>query len=255
MIGRLQGIGIRAGASRPGHALRVRDWRPIRWLLAAAALILTLFVDRAVYSVALLGKDAVEPLFGYQLVRGFGSVSFWIPIALLAGLAHGGAWRRRLRAGLRVLAAALLAGLLAEILKVVVGRERPLLHDGSSVFRPMADLLSTKGLSFPSSHAAVAFGGAWMLWRLARLHGPRWRVGACLALAAAAACGISRMLTGAHFLGDLVGAAIVGAIAAMTIHHAIPPGAARRLPELLLLRRRRRPDPIARIPRETRPDR
>lgn len=55
----------------------------------------------------------------------------------------------------------------------------------------------------PSSHAAVAFGGAWavaLLWP--RLKG--------LALFLACGCGVTRMLTGDHFLSDVVAAGLLG---------------------------------------------
>lgn len=224
--------------SRAGIASLFRT-RPAGWMIAAIALIVCVSVDHRVYHLFHVGKEAVEGLAWYQLVRAVGTLWFWIPIALGVGLARGGAWRRRVRGALFIFFAALLAGVLAEGLKLVVGRERPLLHDGSYVFHPFGRWFNTVGLSFPSSHAAVAFGGAWMLWRLAQARSRAWTFAALLSLIVAAGCGLSRILTGAHFLGDVVGSGITGALAAAMAHRAIPPRLARRWPTLLLLRRRR----------------
>lgn len=224
----------------PGQASRrrPRGASPLGWGLGAAALVATVWLDRWAYHHLHAGKEAVEPQAWYQVIRAVGTLYWWIPVGLAAGLARPGAWRRRVRAALWVFFAALVSGLAAELLKVLVGRERPLLHDGSYVFRPLTGWLDNAGLSFPSSHAAVAFGGAWMVWRLARLEGGPWRGWAWVCLALASACGVSRMLTGAHFLGDVIGSAIVGAAAALLVHRLIWPGLARRWPEVCLLRRR-----------------
>jgi undecaprenyl-diphosphatase len=191
-----------------------------------------------VYHEVCVGKEAVEWRWWYQAARFVGSLWFWMAVGVVVGLARPGAWRRRVRAGLGVLAAALLAGAAAELLKPVIGRERPLLHDGQFVFLPLTGWLSDAGRSFPSSHAAVAFGGAWMLWRLARGGGSVWRIGAWLALGVATCCGVSRMLTGAHFLSDVIAGGMIGALAAIGLARLVGPRLARHRPGVCLLRRR-----------------
>jgi membrane-associated phospholipid phosphatase len=97
-----------------------------------------------------------------------------------------------------------LAGGLAELLKLLIRRERPNLHDGEYVYRSFGErLLDSHDLGFPSSHVAVAFGGA---AALARIYPRAGLVGYALAIG----CGLSRLLAQAHFLSDVLAAAIVG---------------------------------------------
>jgi membrane-associated phospholipid phosphatase len=71
-------------------------------------------------------------------------------------------------------------------------------------FRPWDERTwSGAGLAFPSSHAAVAFGGAAILARL--YPRARW-VGYTLAVG----CAATRVLARAHFLSDVVFAAGLG---------------------------------------------
>ncbi len=99
--------------------------------------------------------------------------------------------------------AAIAAGIVGELLKLVIRRERPMAHAGAYVFRSWSvHTFSTGGLSTPSSHAVVAFGAAAML---ARLY-PR---AAWLWYALAAGCALTRVLARAHFLSDVTLSAIV----------------------------------------------
>ncbi|NQX96213.1 MAG: phosphatase PAP2 family protein, partial [Erythrobacter sp.] len=58
-------------------------------------------------------------------------------------------------------------------------------------------------LAFPSSHAAVAFGGCLMMAYFM----PRARI---FLILLAIGCGISRMLVGAHFATDVYVAGLIG---------------------------------------------
>ena len=96
------------------------------------------------------------------------------------------------------------AGALAEVLKMLVRRLRPVPDDFMYQWRPYSeDLLSTKGLGMPSSHAIVAFAAAAVLSRLF----PRawW-----LWYALAAGCAATRLLALGHFFSDTVVAAFLG---------------------------------------------
>ncbi|MCA9288349.1 MAG: phosphatase PAP2 family protein [Phycisphaerales bacterium] len=222
------------------------------WGAALVVLVVVFVFDSAAYHVLLVGKGAVEGRWWYWVVRQMGSLTAWAPAAVLVGVATPGSWRRRVRAGAAVFVAAGLGGLLAEVLKPVIGRERPLHHDGVSVFRPLAGRFDG-GLGFPSSHVGVAFGGAWMLWRLARSRVTRsagaglavrspWVWAGVLAIVLAVACATSRTLTGAHFLSDVVAGGMLGVLAADALGWWLTPARARRRPGLWLPRRRRRPD-------------
>lgn len=96
-----------------------------------------------------------------------------------------------------------LAGAAAEVLKLLVRRERPWAHAGASVFRPWSDRpFYSGGLATPSSEAAVAFGAA---FALARLY-PRTAV---IWYALGVGCALTRVAAHAHFLSDVVLAALV----------------------------------------------
>ena len=151
-------------------------------------------------------------------VMGFGGT--WIAIAAAVGLhegrdpAHRPLARRR--AWLLFWAPAL-GGSVAELLKIVIRRERPMLNDGAYGFRPWDERTwSGGGLALPSSHSAVAFAGAAMLAR----YYPRARwVGYTLA----AGCAATRLLSRAHFLSDVVLAAGIGWLAAYLLAQRWPP--------------------------------
>lgn len=100
------------------------------------------------------------------------------------------------------------SGLVGELLKILLRRERPNAHDGHYVFRSFAERpFSSGGLALPSSHAIIAFGAAAMLSRLF----PRARV---VFWGAAWGCGLSRVAAGAHFFSDVAVAAIAAWIVA-----------------------------------------
>ena len=139
-----------------------------------------------------------------RTLRVIGSLFFWLPltVTIWLGLRQGGdprparAWR--------VFWGATLAGGVAELLKLLVRRERPAFADGEYVFRDFLDRTwSTSGLGFPSSHVMVAFGGAAVLARLFPGTAP-------VVYLLAAGCAFSRVASRAHFASDAVGGALAG---------------------------------------------
>jgi membrane-associated phospholipid phosphatase len=145
----------------------------------------------------------------YRLLRVMGYLPTWIAISALivlgpwAGAGFGVKVRERAVAWLPAVSAGL-AGATAEVLKLIVGRERPHWPDGGYRFRSfLHGFVDGSNLGMPSSHAAVAFGGAFML---ARLYPRLWPV----ALAGAVGCGMTRMWMGAHFATDVYVAAGLG---------------------------------------------
>ena len=149
----------------------------------------------------LLSRDLVANPFRdwWWLLRLAG---YW-PTWLLIGLAVCAADRSLRRCPFPI-AAAGLAGLFAEGLKLLIRRQRPLDTDGAYRFLTFAERTwDSSSFGLPSSHAAVAFAGAFALIRL-------WpRIG-FVVVPWAIGCGLSRVLVGQHFLSDIAGGAIVG---------------------------------------------
>ena len=171
---------------------------PIRIALVAfAAVVLAHLGDQWAWA-----HLAQLDVYDHDLGRMFRTVGF-LPIWLLLA---GALWlqtgdrRRALLLGLVPTA----AGALCAILQLLLRRERPGLHAGSYVFRAFGDR-PFHGAEFglPSSHAMVAFSGAWLLSRMYPKAWPVW-------LLLAAGCAWSRIAAQAHFLSDVTVAAVAG---------------------------------------------
>jgi membrane-associated phospholipid phosphatase len=156
-----------------------------------------------------------------RLLRVMGFLGTWLALAIAIRLVEGpdAATRPRARRRANLLFwTAALGGAGAELLKLLLRRERPAVHDGLYGFRPFDERTwSTSGLAFPSSHAMVAFAGAAMLARL--YPRARW-VGYTLAIG----CAITRVLARAHFVSDVVLGAGLGWLVAWGVSRRWPPG-------------------------------
>jgi membrane-associated phospholipid phosphatase len=172
-------------------------------IILAGFIILTL-LDFPLLHLFYMGDDrSIENHDWYRMLRVVGYLGTWAVVGILFIL-HD---RNRHR-GAAVFLSALTAGALAELLKLIIGRERPVdgnqLQEGWYHFRPfLSGFTDGSNLGLPSSHAATAFGGCLML--AAFLPNTR-RFLILLALG----CGITRMLTGAHFATDVYTGAILG---------------------------------------------
>lgn len=195
------------------HELRQRRRRRLLWAAAwLAAAALACLLDRWVWSWITMA-DGVEKRDWWQFLRAQGYLGTWLALGLAVDLvnrARPADDRRPGWPGLAALLSAASAGALAEILKLILARDRPGLsgeHVWHGLFSGFGSRPPGPGLGLPSSHAAVAFGGAFLL---ARAYPPvRF-----LVVALACGCGLSRMLAGAHFLSDTVLAAALGAMTA-----------------------------------------
>jgi membrane-associated phospholipid phosphatase len=193
--------------------------------LLLAALLLGAFVVALAIDHPLLAlvradnRETVERRDLYQIFRQVGHILTWaiIAAALLGtefarsvrGTIALNVWRRPL---LLILSPAL-AGLAAELLKILLRRQRPTLTP-EYAFRPIADSFwNASGLGLPSSHAAVAFGGACAAAMLFR--GSGW-----ILLPVAALCACTRMISNAHYPSDVTLGAIVGFLVARTLVRA-----------------------------------
>lgn len=132
-----------------------------------------------------------------RMFRVVGFLPLWLLLAIALWLVT-----RDTRRGVLLALVPTAGGLLAEVLKIVLRRERPGLHDGAYFFRPFTDQLwQTKAIGLPSSHALVAFSGAWLLCRFYPRGWPVW-------LLFAVGCAVSRVQAQAHFLSDVTVAAV-----------------------------------------------
>jgi membrane-associated phospholipid phosphatase len=121
-------------------------------------------------------------------------------------LARPGTASRWKFAGASGLAAGALGYVLNQLIHAVHDRARPYeAHAGVS--HPYA---SGADASFPSDHASAAFGIAWAVFLVDRAIG-------ALFLAAAVVVGAGRVVTGAHYPGDVLAGVLVGLAAAILI--------------------------------------
>src|SRR5207244_12625658 len=118
-------------------------------------------------------------------------------------------WTRILLAMLIALA---IAGLAARAIKISTGRARPSVKTDEVWLRPR---FSSKYHAFPSGHvvASTAF--------FAVLVFANWRIGlGCLAIPIL--IGFSRIYGGAHYLSDVVCAAVIGIVSAIIVWRFLP---------------------------------
>lgn len=209
------------GFESPAERASRRNRALIRAAVVVFVVAATLVLDRWLFGLTRVDDPAsLERKDWYRLLRVMGYWPTWLAAAAIvelsprtgpgAGPTGGGAWWHR--PAVNAALSAGVAGLLAELGKVLVSKERPG-PEGLHVFRGPLSALWTEpvyGWGMPSSHAAVAFGAAWAIARWS----PR---GGAVAVALAAGCGLTRMLSGAHFASDVVAGAAIGLGAAWLV--------------------------------------
>ena len=188
----------------------------VRGVLIALALIaLSMLGDGWVADNVRFGR-VYETDWG-RMLRNFGYLPFWLLAALALALhdrqgERRGWWRR----GALLAAAPTGAGIVGELLKILVRRMRPPGVGNAYAFRPFSDHpFSSRGFGFPSSHAVVAFAAAAIL--TAMFPRAKW-----VWYAAAVGCAISRLLAHAHYLSDVVAGACVGIGVAALLWRRMP---------------------------------
>ncbi len=203
---------------------RVRTKAIIVGAVGIAGFALLTLLDSRIYHAinpTLASREWLDTQLWYLILRHTGSLWTWLAVgAALVGIAaiRRAQYPRRpiWLCGLFVTLSAASAGLAAELLKLIIGRERPatfeplesgieLVYQGYQFRGLFASFTNGSGLGLPSSHAATAAGGAFALALLFP------RVG-LVAVALALGCGISRLLTGAHFATDVYAGVVLGLI-------------------------------------------
>lgn len=174
--------------------------------LFIAGLVLALLLDHTLWQ-ALKTDRPITRRDWYWLLRLAGYLPTWLIVAAILCRAGHAAKRNLTPHALALAGSAALSGLFAEILKLIIARDRPGetgLHHYRGLFAGFAD---GSNLGMPSSHAAVAFGAAFTAARLFP--------GAGLVLIPlAAGCALTRLLMGDHFFSDVYVAAWLGCLSA-----------------------------------------
>jgi undecaprenyl-diphosphatase len=183
-------------------------------LLAALVTLAALWLDPIVYQR--FAPGGLEGRDWGRMLRVMGTLYLWVPLAL--GLWLEARPRDPVRAGSawQLAIAPAIAGLMAELLKLLIRRERPNLHAGEYFYRSFGDrTLDSHDLGFPSSHVTVAFAGATIVARQYPRAG--W-----VAYLLAAGCAVTRLGAQAHFLSDVVGGGLVGWAVATMVSRRFP---------------------------------
>jgi membrane-associated phospholipid phosphatase len=189
----------------------VKRFAILYWLvgiiIAAIAIAASFYFDDAVWSF--IRQHQNRGVYGFMRnVSRFGDWPSHVALGLaLLGVAWVRGSKKWARVFLSMLIAMALAGLAGHVIKRAVPRARPSvkseLHWGGPRF-------STKYHSFPSGHvgASTAFFGVLLF--------TRQRIGlACFVIPIL--IGFSRMYIGAHYLSDVVCAAVLGLLCALLV--------------------------------------
>jgi membrane-associated phospholipid phosphatase len=145
--------------------------------------------------------------YGIRFFEEFGNVRTVRPATMLILTGALMAGDRRLQdAAFTSLESIVLANLVTDLLKTVVGRARPWQDEGPSSFKPFSGKTS-----FPSGHATTAFAA---LTPYALYYG---NATAAVLYAVATGTAASRMATNVHWLSDVVGGAAIGFLTAQVL--------------------------------------
>lgn len=193
-----------------------REFRLARWLTilagAAALLCASFYLDDAVRSWVTQQQSPAARSF----MEGVSRFGDWPEHAALGLILLAMAWSRGSKPWMRVFAAMIvacaLAGIATRVVKVTAGRARPTVQVDSGWNGPR---FSSRYHAFPSGHtsASTAF--------FATLIFAGWRIGAPLLLIPVLIA-FSRMYVAAHYLSDVVCAAMIGLLVAYLVAHRTP---------------------------------
>lgn len=143
-----------------------------------------------------------------QAVSRYGDWPEHVAVGLvLVGLAYGRGSKRWMRIFAAMVVACALAGVAARVVKVSTGRARPSVQTEASWNGPK---LSPRYNSFPSGHTAASMAF------FATLAFASWRIGLGF-LVVPLLIAFSRMYVEAHYLSDVVCAAIIGVVTAYVV--------------------------------------
>lgn len=149
-----------------------------------------------------------------RALRSMGYWPLWIALSLALWLVDRARGRSVQRAAI-LAGAVTLAGVSDEVLKLLVRRDRPGVLDGAYAFRSWSDRpFDSSGFGMPSSHAIIAFAAAAALTEL-------FPAAAIVWYTLAVGCAVTRVLSGAHFVSDVLVGALLGILIATWVGRRI----------------------------------
>ena len=184
------------------------------WLIgigiAAVIVACSFYFDEAVRNFISQHRDPIMRNFMRNVSR-YGDWPAHLAIGLiLAGFAWWRGNKKWTRIFLSMLIAMAIAGIVARGIKIATGRARPSVKTEEVWNGPR---FSSKYHAFPSGHTAASTAFFAVLFLAS------WRIGlACLPIPAV--IGFSRMYVAAHYLSDVVAAALMGIIVAILVTRA-----------------------------------
>lgn len=176
-------------------------------VIAAVAIMAAFHFDHAMVNFIAQHQDRLANRMMYRISH-FGDWPEHFAVGLLfAGIAWWRGSKKWTRIFLAMLIALAIAGLAGRVIKISTGRARPSVKTEEVWQGPR---FSSKFHAFPSGHvaASTAFFGV--------LFFANWRIGlACLPIPLL--IGFSRMYVAAHYLSDVISAAILGILCAIFV--------------------------------------
>jgi membrane-associated phospholipid phosphatase len=178
-------------------------------LIAAVVIGVAFYLDEAARHFIVHHQNRM----GYNLMRNVSRLGDWPEHFALGVILAGIAWwrgnKKWTRIFLSMLIALAIAGVVGRGIKVVTGRARPSVKT-EEVWNGLR--FSSKYHAFPSGHVAASSAFFAVLFLA------NWRIGlACAPVPIV--IGFSRMYVAAHYLSDVVCAAVLGIVCALLVAH------------------------------------
>lgn len=227
-LGTILGQALAQLVRAPSHSRRAeaaRHWakRSLAFAALTALVIIALMFLLDAYEITLMPVRGTAGLWPLRIVTDFGKseyvlwalFGFLVVIMLLAPRLRGMSRAIWLSVGTRVqyiFLTVLLAVMLGEVLKGIIGRGRPFVGGAANAFHFKHFAWSEVYASFPSGHATTSFALAFAvaaLW-------PRLRA---LMIAYAVIICCSRLVLLAHHPSDVVAGGLLGWIVAMAVRY------------------------------------
>ena len=147
----------------------------------------------------------------WRIVTFFGNSAPYLVITLLLYLLFHTSRPLLAKKALFIFASVAISGIIADIIKIIIGRPRPKIYLHEHLFTPQWLELKASYWSMPSGHTATAFAvgvGLGLLY-------PKWRY---LFWAAAMLVALSRVALTKHFVSDTIIGGAIGALTAVWLY-------------------------------------